>query len=200
MARIDYYFSLLSPFTYLAGLEFERMADRQSADIAYKPMDIMEVFGATGGVPLGKRHESRLAYREQELKRLSRRKGLKLNIRPKHFPTDATLASCTVIAAAEKSGDDETDTGALAHALLRAVWAEEKDISDADVIRRVIGDLGLDSGLVVEARDHEATYRANTAEAIERGAFGSPFYITDDGEKFWGQDRLADLEAHLAER
>lgn len=200
MARIDYYFSLLSPFTYLAGLELERLADRQGADVAYKPVDIMAVFGATGGVPLAKRHDSRLAYREQELKRLARRKGLKLNIRPKHFPTDATLASCTVIAAAEKSGDDETDTGALAHALMRAVWADEKDIADADVVRRVIKDLGLDPGLVSEAREHEDTWRANTAEAIERGVFGSPFYITDDGEKFWGQDRLADLEAHLAER
>ena len=200
MARIDYYFSLLSPFTYLAGLELERLADRQGADIAYKPVDIMEVFGATGGVPLGKRHESRLAYREQELARISRRKGLKLNIHPKHFPTDATLASCTVIAAAEKTGDDETDTGALAHALLRAVWADEKDIADAEVVRQVIRDLGLDPGLVAEAGDHADTYRANTARAIERGVFGSPFYITDDGEKFWGQDRLADLEAHLAER
>ena len=199
MARIDYFFSLLSPFTYLAGLELERVADRQGADIAYKPMDIMEVFGATGGVPLGKRHEARLAYREQELARTARRKGLKLNIHPAHFPTDAALASCTVIAAAEKSGDDETDTGALAHALMRAVWAEEKDISDADTVRQVIRDLGLDPGLVVEAGDHADTWRANTAEAIERGVFGSPFYIVGR-EKFWGQDRLADLEAHLAER
>ena len=199
MARIDYFLSLLSPFTYLAGLELERIADRQGADIVYKPMDIMEVFGATGGVPLGKRHEARLAYREQELRRIARRKGLKFNIRPAHFPTDATVASCTVIAAAAKSGEDETDTGALAHALLRAVWAEEKDIADAEIVRRVIRDLGLDPGLVAEASDHRDTYRENTAEAIERGVFGSPFYIVGD-EKFWGQDRLPDLEAHLAER
>ena len=200
MARISYYFSLISPFTYLAGLELERLADRQGAEIAYKPMDLMEVFSATGGVPLAKRHPARLEYREQELKRLSRKKGLKLNIRPAHFPVDPTTASCTVIAAAEKTGEEETDAGALAHALLRAVWAEEKDISDADVIRQVIRDLGLDPGLVAEANDHLETYRANTAEAIERGIFGAPFYVTDDGEKFWGQDRLPDLEARLAAR
>ena len=200
MARIDYYLSLISPFTYLAGLELERLADRQAAEIAYKPVDLMEVFTATGGVPLAKRHPARLEYREQELRRLSRRKGLKLNIRPAHFPVDPTTASCTAIAAAGRTGDDETDAGALAHALLRAVWAEEKDISDAETIRQVTRDLGLDPGLVAEANDHLETYRANTAEAIERGVFGSPFYITDDGEKFWGQDRLLELEAHLAAR
>ena len=198
MARIDYYFSLLSPFAYLAGLELERLADRQGAEIAYKPMDLMEVFTATGGVPLAKRHHARLEYREQELKRAARRTGLKLNIHPAHFPVDVTVPSCTVIAAAERTGDDETDTGALAHALLRAVWAEEKNISEPDVVRRVTGDLGLDPGLVDEARDHLGTYRANTAEAIERGVFGSPFYIVGR-EKFWGQDRLPELEAHLAE-
>lgn len=200
MARIDYYFSLLSPFTYLAGLELERIADRQGAEIAYHPFDIMEVFGATGGVPMAKRHPARLEYREQELRRIVRRKGLKFNLKPRHWPVDATVASCTVLAAAAKTGEDETDTGALAHALLKAVWAEEKDISDADTVRQVVRDLGLDPGLVMEANDHLDEYRATTAEAIERGVFGSPFYIVDDGEKFWGQDRLAELEAHLAAR
>ena len=200
MARIDYYFSVISPFTYLAGLELERLADRQGAEIAYKPMDILEVFTATGGVPPAKRHPARLEYREQELRRMSRKKGLKLNLRPAHFPVDPTTASCTVIAAAEKSGEEETDAGALAHALLRAVWAEEQDISDPEVVRQVVRDLGLDPGLVMEANEHREAYRANTAEAIERGVFGSPFYITGDGQKFWGQDRLADLEAHLAAR
>lgn len=200
MARIDYYFSLLSPFTYLAGLDLERIADRQGAEIAYHPFDIGEVFGATGGVPMAKRHPARLEYREQELRRIVKRMGLKFNLRPKHWPVDATLASGTVLAAAERTGEDETDTGALAHALMKAVWAEEKDISDAEVIRAVTRDLGLDPGLVSEAKDHLEDYRASTARAIEQGVFGSPFYIVDDGEKFWGQDRLADLEAHLAAR
>lgn len=197
MARIDYYLSLMSPFTYLAGLRLERLAERQGAEIAYKPMDILEVFTATGGVPLGKRSPARLAYREQELKRIAKRTGLPFNLHPAHFPADPTLAACTVIAAAARTGEDETDTGALAHALLRAVWAEEKNLSNPDTVRGVVADLGLDPGLVAEAPDHRETYRANTAEAIEQGVFGSPFYIVE-GEKFWGQDRLDDLEAHLA--
>lgn len=199
MAAIEYYFSLMSPFTYLAGLRLERLADRQGATIAYKPVDLPEVFTHTGGVPLGKRSPARLAYREQELRRIAKRSGLPFNLHPKHFPADPTLASCTVIAAAARTGEDETDAGALAHAFLRAVWAGEKDISDRDTVRAVVGDLGLDPGLVHEASDHAGTYRQNTAEAIERGVFGSPFYIVD-GEKFWGQDRLDDLEAHLAAR
>jgi 2-hydroxychromene-2-carboxylate isomerase len=41
MARIDYYFSVLSPFTYLAGLGLEEVAARRGANIAYRPVGIM---------------------------------------------------------------------------------------------------------------------------------------------------------------
>jgi 2-hydroxychromene-2-carboxylate isomerase len=42
------------------------------------------------------------------------------------------------------------------------------------------------------------TYERNLEDAVNAGAFGAPFYITDGDERFWGQDRLDDLDAHLA--
>ena len=59
MARIDYYFSPISPFTYLAAQRLEALAEKHGADIAYKPLDIMGLFQRTGGTPLGQRHISR---------------------------------------------------------------------------------------------------------------------------------------------
>ena len=41
------------------------------------------------------------------------------------------------------------------------------------------------------------TYMRNLDEAVARGVFGVPFYIAGE-ERFWGQDRLDLLEAHLA--
>ena len=52
-----------------------------------------------------------------------------------------------------------------------------------------------DSGLLEGAE----TYAANLEEAVNRGVFGAPFYITPDDQRFWGQDRLPDLDAHLEE-
>jgi 2-hydroxychromene-2-carboxylate isomerase len=43
-----------------------------------------------------------------------------------------------------------------------------------------------------------ARLEPNTDEAMEAGVFGFPFYIVN-GEKFWGQDRLADLDDHLTD-
>ena len=52
MAQIDYYFSTVSPFTYLAGNKLEEIAAKHGASITYKPYDIMAAFPRTGGVPV----------------------------------------------------------------------------------------------------------------------------------------------------
>lgn len=194
MTTIDYYFSLLSPFTYLAGLGLEEVAERHGARIDYKPMNIVELFGETGGTPPAKRHWSRQEYRLQELRRISRSYGMAINEKPAHWPTDATLASGVVIAAQS----DGQRVGEFVHGVLRAVWAEERDIADPDTVREIAAANGVDFAAIEPSlSDARDVFAANTREAVERGVFGSPFYCVGD-ERFWGQDRLSWLDDHLA--
>jgi len=194
MARIDYFFATLSPYCYLAGTRLEEMAARQGAEISYKPFDVVSAFARTGGTPPKDRHPSRQEYRAQELVRQAKKLGMPFNLKPAHWPTNGAPAAYAFIAAQEAGGGD---LGQLAHAISRAVWAEEKDIAEDAVIRECLAGAGFDpaladSGLLVGAE----TYARNLEEAVERGVFGAPFYIVDD-ERFWGQDRIADLELHL---
>ena len=53
MSQIDYYFTVLSPWAYLAGDRLEQIAARHGAMIRYKPIDIGQVFARTGGTPGG---------------------------------------------------------------------------------------------------------------------------------------------------
>ncbi|WP_170371714.1 2-hydroxychromene-2-carboxylate isomerase [Ruegeria arenilitoris] len=196
MADIDYFFATLSPYSYLAGLRLEEIAAKHGATIAYKPVDIIALFGRTGGVPPKDRHPSRIEYRAQELVRQAKKTGLPFNLQPAHWPTNAAPSSYAVIAAIQ---DGSGDVGKLCHSFLRACWAEDKDIAQDDVIRNCLAGAGFDpaladSGLLVGAE----TYAANLEEAVDRGVFGAPFYITQDDQRFWGQDRLDDLDEHLA--
>lgn len=199
MADIDYFFATISPYTYLAATRLEEIAARHGATIAYKPVDLLAVFARTGGVPPDQRASARQEYRLQELRRQARKAGLPLNPAPRHWPTNPAPSSYAVIAAANAGGGD---MGRLVHALTRACWAEDRDVADDAVIRACLEEAGFDpsladSGLLVGAE----TYAANTEEAVARGAFGAPFYIVNaDDERFWGQDRLDDLDAHLAAR
>ena len=196
MADIDYFFATLSPYSYLAGLRLEEIAAKHGATIAYKPVDIIALFGRTGGVPPKDRHPSRIEYRAQELVRQAKKTGLPFNLQPAHWPTNAAPSSYAIIAAIQ---DGSGDVGKLCHSFLRACWAEDKDIAQDDVIRDCLAGAGFDpaladSGLLVGAE----TYAANLEEAVDRGVFGAPFYITQDDQRFWGQDRLVDLDEHLA--
>lgn len=194
MTQIDYFFSTLSPFTYLAGMRLENIAKKHGAKVIYKPLDIMALFARTGGTPPKDRHPNRIEHRLQELRRQGVRTGLKINIKPAHWPTNMAPSSYAIIAAQNTGGD----VGPLVHSFLRAVWAEEKDIADEAVIRAILADNGFDpeltnSGLLVGAE----TFGKNLEEAVEAGAFGAPTYIVGDNV-LWGQDRLDDLDLILA--
>ena len=120
------------------------------------------------------------------------------NINPAFWPTNAAPSSYAIIAA-QNAGDG--NLGMLVFSILRAVWAEEKDISQDDVIQASLREAGFDpalseSGLLVGAE----TYAANLEEAIDKGVFGSPFYIVEDNQRFWGQDKIEDLNQHLSEK
>jgi len=195
MQRIDYFLSTLSPYTYLAGDRLERLAGAAGAEIAYRPLDVGQLFARTGGVAVKDRHPSRLAYRAQDLVRVAARTGMPFNLRPAHWPANAAPSSYAIIAA---SRDGNGDTGALVRAILAAVWAEERDIADDAVIRDCLERSGFDPGLADRGLLTGAEiYVANLEEAVSRGVFGVPSYLVGD-QLFWGQDRLDDLQAHLA--
>ena len=196
MPHIDYYFATISPYTYLAGLRLEEIAAKHGATITYKPVDILQQFARTGGQPPKDRHISRQEYRAQELPRQAKKLGMDFNLKPAFWPTNMAPSSYAVIAAQNAGGGD---LGKLVHAFTRAVWSEAKNIAEDDVIRACLTEAGFDpslaeSGLLVGAE----TYAQNLEDAVNAGAFGAPFYVVDDGARFWGQDRLDDLDLHLA--
>lgn len=194
MAQIDYYFSTISPYAYLAGDRLEEVAARHGATVTYRPVDMMALFDRTGGTRPAERHPARLTYRAQELPRVAAHLGMPL--RMDVAMTNMAPASYAIIAAQEAGGD----VGALVRALFHARFVEGQDIADDAVIRAALAATGFDpgladSGLFVGAE----TYARNLERAVEDGVFGSPFYVVrESGERFWGQDRLDFLDRHLA--
>jgi 2-hydroxychromene-2-carboxylate isomerase len=194
---IDYYFTPISPYTYLGHERFLEIAARHGATVAVKPVDYGRIFPVSGGLPLKQRAPQRQAYRLIELERWSKHLGKALNVKPKFFPVSPDAAAKWIIAAQARGAADALR---LAGALLRAVWAEERDISDEPTRAAIATGEGLDPALLAAGAatpDTASRYDALTQEAIERQIFGAPTYVYRD-EPFWGQDRLDFLDRALA--
>ncbi|MDW3206708.1 MAG: 2-hydroxychromene-2-carboxylate isomerase [Alphaproteobacteria bacterium] len=195
---IDYFYSHVSPWTFLGHRRLMDIAAKHGATIAYRPITVAEIFPKTGGLPLAKRPPERRAYRMVELKRWSRHLGVPINFEPKFFPADDRPALYLAHAAREAGAD----VGELSHAILKGVWQDERNVADWDELKAIATDLGLDGAGLVEQAQSEKIQAAATAEceaALAAGCFGVPWYSLD-GEGFWGQDRLELLDATLGGR
>jgi len=202
MIALDCYYSLSSPWAYFGGPQLQDIVRRHRVHLTLKPYDFQAVVPQTGGVPLKTRPEPRRSYHALELARWRDYLGMPLHLEPAHYPKGAPADPSWnkypgwMVIAAQLQG---LDAQPLSHALLRALWAEERDTSDPDVRIAVANENGYDGSALQAleaARDTQARYLANSAEAVELGVFGAPTYVLE-GERFWGQDRLAFLDRAL---
>ncbi|MGH6914691.1 MAG: 2-hydroxychromene-2-carboxylate isomerase [Geminicoccales bacterium] len=184
---VTIYYSLNSPWTYLAWQRLRDLVQSSGADARYRPINVLEAFKVSGGLPLAERPRQRQAYRLMELRRWRDHLQVPLHLEPRYFPADERLAAGMVIALGQRGGD----MAALSHAFLRAVWAQERDLADPATLVAITGEQGLGSDLLDAAQSQAVTdaHRANTEAAIAEGVFGVPTFVIGE-ELFWGQDRL----------
>ncbi len=195
--QIDYYLAAQSPWAYLGHARFVAMAAQAGCAVRVRPVDFGKVFAVSGGLPLGKRAPQRQAYRLVELRRFADHLGLPMQVQPRYFPVAGDDASRLIITV--DMADGAAAALNLTGAVLAAVWAEQRDIADAQVLATLLQDNGLAAERLAQSREPaaQARYDETTQSAIDGGVFGAPSYWVD-GEIFWGQDRLDFLQRRLA--
>ena len=197
MLTIEYYLSVVSPWSYLGHRRFCDIAKENSAEILYLPIDSSILFAKTGGLALKDRSPQRKRYRMQELRRWRSRLELELNLEPQYFPTDSNLASRVIIGAIE-AGHDVAE---LVYELMRTVWVREEDVSETSVVIGAIERSGGSADDLLAAANHinvQDIIIENSEQAVSKGVFGVPSYVVGE-EVFWGQDRLEFLDLFLNE-
>jgi len=194
--KIEYFYSVVSPFAYLGSLKFQEIAKKYSAEIIEKPCDLVGgIFPKTGGIPVSQRSPERQKYRLVELKRWSDFLKIKMNIQPKYFPPKDPHLPAKFTIAANQLGVKIL----FGQELLTQLWSEEKDIADKKNIEEASKKFKLDFKALNDLANSEKVskiYKENTEEAISKNVFGAPTYVFN-GELFWGQDRLEFLEISL---
>jgi 2-hydroxychromene-2-carboxylate isomerase len=187
---LDFWFELASTYSYPAAMRLPEAARAAGVETRWRVFLLGPLFKTQQGLSDSPFNvvEAKGRYMWRDMERICEALDLPLR-RPSVFPRH-TLLPARVVLATEAQG---LDTVPLIQALYRANFAEDRAIDRAEVLDEILVDLGLPAAAVraaAEAPEIKAALRANTEEAAGRGLFGSPSFLTSDGELFWGSDRL----------
>ena len=190
---IEYFYSVRSVYAYLGAARIAALAARFGRKLLHKPVDLGKVVAGFGSPPIVERNtKHKTLYFGRELERWSEFLGMPLTVDPKHHFGDRLLPSGAILAA-QAAG---LDTDALSLAILRALWRDDRDIADREVLAELCKEAGIDAQRVLAAALSEpiqAQFAGCSSEAIAKDVPGSPAYVVD-GEVFYGQNRLEMVE------
>ena len=189
---LDYYFATPSPWAYLATPRVIKLKNKYDLKINWKPSDLMEIFAVHGVAAVKDRPQPVQLNRLTELKRWGKFLNMPITIQPKFFPVDPSLSHRTIILAQKNSIKIEN----LIFSFQKAVWADEKNISDENTIIEICKSNNFNSSSIIEDANSEEIineYKKNTEDALSSNVWGSPTFIYNN-ELFWGQDRIDFLE------
>ena len=190
-APVEFYFEFSSPYGYIASQLVPALEARIARPIAWKPFLLGPVFKATGGAPLTE-IPMKGAYSRRDFARSAAFHGVPYRL-PSKFPIGTVAAVRAFYSVQDR---DPARARALADALYRAFFSEDRDISDPAVVVATGRALGIDGAALEAALGDPAVKERARREvdgALAKGVFGSPFFIVD-GEPFWGCDRIPMLE------
>ena len=191
---IDFYFDIVSPFSYLAHCRLPTIAERQGRKIAYHVVDlaVLKLEGGNTG-PTTREMALKLRYSGTDQQRWAARYGVPIE-RPSAYGPNRLNEGVFWAA-------DRGEIGEYVTATWRRVWGEGGDMTDRIIMLEVATELGWNINeflAFTESFGAESRYRASTREAHHRGVFGVPTMMIGK-EMWWGNDRLGFMEEFIAE-
>lgn len=178
--KLEFFYDYVSAYSYIANAKVGEFDD-----VVYRPMFLGAVMEATGNRPPGT-VPAKGAYMRRDLKRWAKRYGIEFNMNS-HFPQN-TLSALRLALVAQDEGTFER----IHQPLFDAMFVHDRVLSDESVLREIVDGAGLPADEYLQAIADPAIkerLKANTTEAIERGAFGAPTFFVGD-EMFFGNDRF----------
>lgn len=196
--KLEFLFDFGSPNAYLCHKAIPAIEARTGVKFEYVPTLLGGLFKLANNRSPGEAYAAipnKLAYERREMQRFIEKHRMdRFRFNP-HFPVN-TLKIMRGACAAQKLGCFER----YVDAVYAAMWEQEKNMADDEVILAALAAAGLDGpALMAAAQDPDVKQRliANTETAHARGAFGSPTFFVGD-EMWFGKERLGDVEEEIA--
>ncbi len=188
MRKLEFWYDFASSYSYLTAVRIEAAAQKAGVAIVYRPFLLGPIFKAQGWTtsPFNL-FPAKGQYMVRDITRVAEARGLPFRM-PEAFPANSLHAARIALA-----GEAEGWIVPFTRAVFEAEFAEARDIADPAVLTSILDRLGADAPAALarsatpEIKDR---LRTQTEAASKRSIFGAPTFMTEDGELFWGDDRL----------
>ena len=194
-APIDFWFDFSSPYAYLLSERIDDLAARFGRKVRWHPILLGIIFKANGSAPLTLQHAPKATYSMRDFDRSARFMGI-----PYRHPDKFPLATQNAARAYYwLHGRDCALARRFAHAVFRALFVDNRDVSEPDTVLAIAAGLGVDRdelAAAIQSPEIKERLKQEVDTALSIGVFGAP-YVVIDGEPFFGADRLPQIERWL---
>jgi 2-hydroxychromene-2-carboxylate isomerase len=188
MPKLTFWYEFASTYSYLSAMRVDDVAREADVELVWQPFLLGPIFAGQGwNTSPFNIYPAKGAYMVRDIDRIAAQRGLAFEM-PKSFPANGLPAARLALL-----GRKDGWIGAFSRAVYSAQFAEQKNIADPAVLTAILTELELDAPrLLAETNDpkvkDQLKHDTNTAKSL--GIFGSPSFTAEDGELFWGDDRL----------
>jgi 2-hydroxychromene-2-carboxylate isomerase len=188
MPKLEFWYEFASSYSYLAAMRIEDLAQAQGVTLTWRPFLLGPIFQAQGWMNSPFRlYPKKGQYMVRDMERLCAARGLTFRLSG-NFPQNGLHAARLAMTGAEEGWGP-----AFTREVYLLQFRDGEDIAERDVLARALSAAGRDAEAELAKAQEQAVkdgLRAQTQRAQDLGIFGAPSFITEDGELFWGDDRL----------
>ena len=182
--HIDFYFDIISAYSYIAHKKIEKIKDNQKIIFNYKPIFLGGLHNlAEISAPASNKFKIKNMQSDCEL--VSKKNNISFTWNSQ-FPINSLSIMRGYISINENQKDDYLNT------FFDAYWKDDLDISSKDEISKLLEILNINSKIFfdkIKQQSIKDDLKRLTSDAFNKEVFGAPTFIVNN-KIFWGQDRL----------
>ncbi|MDJ0956911.1 MAG: 2-hydroxychromene-2-carboxylate isomerase [Arenicellales bacterium] len=189
LKNIDFWFSIGSTYTYLTVMRLKTLEQEKGIRFNWQPFSVRKLMQEIGNIPFtGKPVKEKYMWRDIE--RRAQRYGIPITV-PVEYPLkNFDLANRVAIVARQEGWCDKYTRTAY-----RLWFVNGLPPGDDPNLSESLESAGQSIDRIFELATSDSitdAYHDATSQARSLGIFGSPSFVVDGHELFWGDDRLED--------
>ena len=181
---IDFYFDIISPYSYIAHKKIQKIKESQKVIFKYKPILLGGLHNLAGiSAPAFNKYKMKNMQNDCEL--VSKKNNISFTWNSK-FPINSLYLMRGYLYLSDDKKNNYLNT------FFEAYWKDNLDLSNDEEILKLLNTLNIDNEKFLNGIKEQSIKDAlkdATNEAFKKEVFGAPTFVANN-KIFWGQDRL----------